>query len=202
VIINGLADSPSHKQWEVLFNQVNFQARQPETLRAVIERILPPIAAPTITLQPQSQTIVAGGTVTLTVSADGSAPLSYQWQKNGSAIPNATGASLVLPKVTLKEAGDYSVVVTSSGKSVASQAGTVKVVEPVRPVLSGSRRADGGGFEFVLTGETGRNYHIEFSTDLKSWKRVATITPGEQKAVYRNPDPTAALQGFYRAVSE
>src|ERR1700722_7796125 len=49
--------------------------------------------APTITAQPANQTVTAGQTATFTVAATGTAPLSYQWQKNGSAISGATAAS-------------------------------------------------------------------------------------------------------------
>src|SRR6266567_492637 len=42
--------------------------------------------APTITTQPASETVTAGQTATFTVTATGTAPLSYQWQKNGANI--------------------------------------------------------------------------------------------------------------------
>src|SRR4029077_9586998 len=46
----------------------------------------PAPVAPTITTQPVSQTVTAGQTATFTVVATGTAPLSYQWQKNGVNI--------------------------------------------------------------------------------------------------------------------
>src|SRR5215471_6940201 len=42
--------------------------------------------APAITTQPATQTVTAGQTATFTVTATGTAPLSYQWQKNGADI--------------------------------------------------------------------------------------------------------------------
>src|SRR5207302_13013 len=51
------------------------------------------LVAPTITTQPASQTVTTGQTATFTVTATGTAPLSYQWQKNGTAIGAATAAS-------------------------------------------------------------------------------------------------------------
>src|SRR5207249_8024356 len=48
--------------------------------------------APTITTQPVNQTVTAGQSATFTVVAYGTAPLSYQWQKNGANIPGATSA--------------------------------------------------------------------------------------------------------------
>src|SRR5947208_13522052 len=56
--------------------------------------------APAITTQPASQTVSAGQTATFTVAATGTAPLSYQWQKNGTAIGAATAASYTAPPST------------------------------------------------------------------------------------------------------
>ena len=40
------------------------------------------LAQPTIAVQPQSQTIVAGSTLTLSIEVSGTLPLVYQWQKD------------------------------------------------------------------------------------------------------------------------
>src|SRR2546421_9918059 len=48
--------------------------------------------APAITTQPASQMVSVGQTATFTVAATGTAPLRYQWQKNGTAIGGATAA--------------------------------------------------------------------------------------------------------------
>ncbi len=53
--------------------------------------------APTITTQPASKTVTAGQTATFTVAATGTAPLSYQWQKNGSAISGAIASTYTTP---------------------------------------------------------------------------------------------------------
>jgi len=45
---------------------------------------------PTITQQPKNAVAPPGGTVTFTVAAQGSAPLSYQWQKGGNPVGGAT----------------------------------------------------------------------------------------------------------------
>src|SRR5205807_3365571 len=49
--------------------------------------------APTITTQPANQTVTAGQTASFAVTANGTAPLNYQWQKNGANINGATSAS-------------------------------------------------------------------------------------------------------------
>jgi hypothetical protein len=56
--------------------------------------------APTITTQPANQTVTAGQTASFAVVAAGTAPLSYQWQKNGANIAGAASASYTTPVTT------------------------------------------------------------------------------------------------------
>src|SRR5205814_1075661 len=60
------------------------------TSRAAALTVNAVLVAPTITTQPASQTVTAGQTAAFTVTATGTSPLSYQWQKNGTAIGGAT----------------------------------------------------------------------------------------------------------------
>jgi M6 family metalloprotease-like protein len=85
-------------------------------------------APPTIATAPPSRQIGAGGEVTLSVVAGGVGPFTYQWQKDGVAVPGATAASLVLGAVGVGQAGSYTVVVGNSGGSVTSAAAVLAVV--------------------------------------------------------------------------
>jgi len=69
---------------------------------------------------PADQTIMEGGSVTFTVVAAGSAPLSYQWFKGANPIPDATAASYTIPSVRTSDAGDYRVVVSNPLPSSAT----------------------------------------------------------------------------------
>ena len=84
-------------------------------------------APPTITTQPQSRTNVAGTTATFTVAATTLSTPSFQWYLGSTALPGATNAALTLPFVRATNAGDYHVVVTSRGGSVASDPATLTV---------------------------------------------------------------------------
>src|SRR2546422_5528 len=53
--------------------------------------------APSITTQPANQTVTAGQAATFTVAATGTAPLTYQWNKNGTAITGATSSTYTTP---------------------------------------------------------------------------------------------------------
>jgi pectate lyase len=88
------------------------------------------IVPPTITTQPASQTANVGDGVSFTVVAGGAAPFNYQWQKNGSAITGANGASLTLANVQLSDAGDYSVEVNNDAGLATSEPATLTVVVP------------------------------------------------------------------------
>jgi hypothetical protein len=82
---------------------------------------------PVITTQPVSQTVAVGATVSFTVIATGTAPLSYQWQKNGANLAGATSATLTLANVTSANAGSYRVIVRNSASAVTSTAATLTV---------------------------------------------------------------------------
>jgi hypothetical protein len=86
--------------------------------------------APAVTQQPSSSTITAGGGVTLSVSASGTAPLSYQWYigtsgNTASPVSGGTGPQLVATPATTT---DYWVRVSNSCGSVNSATATVTVV--------------------------------------------------------------------------
>jgi Immunoglobulin domain/NHL repeat len=75
-------------------------------------------ASLTITTQPQSQTTIAGATVTFSVAANGPGTLTYQWYQNGTAISGATSASYTISNVQNSSVGTYTVVVTSSSSGI------------------------------------------------------------------------------------
>ncbi len=51
---------------------------------------------PTITVHPAGQTVTVGDSVTFNVSASGTTPLSYQWQRNGADVSGATSSSYTI----------------------------------------------------------------------------------------------------------
>jgi hypothetical protein len=88
------------------------------------------ITAPFIVLQPQDQSTPSGGTVAFTVFPAGTAPLTYQWQFNGTNLAGATAASLSLTNVQVSSAGNYSVVLSNSAGTLASSNAFLTVAVP------------------------------------------------------------------------
>ena len=75
---------------------------------------------PTITVQPQTTSVLFGQPASLSVSVTGSVPLFYQWRLNSNNIPGATGPSLTIAPAGFGDAGWYSVVVSNRGGMVIS----------------------------------------------------------------------------------
>lgn len=82
-----------------------------------------------ITAQPQSIEIDAGSNHTFQVTANGSAPISYQWRKDGSNISGATSNSLVLNNATTDDSGSYDCLVSNSCGSESSNVAELVVEE-------------------------------------------------------------------------
>ncbi|HZQ47624.1 MAG TPA: LamG-like jellyroll fold domain-containing protein, partial [Verrucomicrobiae bacterium] len=80
---------------------------------------------PFITAQPTNQLAYPGTVDTLSVSAGGSPPLSYQWQFDGTNLDGATNAVLTLSPVMPGQAGTYDVVVSNAAGSVQSSNATL-----------------------------------------------------------------------------
>ncbi len=115
-----------------------------------------PPTPPTVTGQPVSQTVLVGANVTFNVTATGTAPLNYQWRKNGTPIggnSSASTASLSLTSVTTADTASYTCVVSNAaGSNVSSAASlTVNLAPPAittQPV--GQITAVGGQAAFTV----------------------------------------------------
>lgn len=158
-IINGVAASPSHKQWELLYSHLGYgNLNQPiTTFRSVIDSVKAGAVTapepPAILRHPLSRTVPAGTNVTLAVEAGGAGPLAYLWKKDEEPLPDATAAVLDLGAVEASDAGDYSVTITGAGGTVTSRRARLIVADPIpgRIVnLSVRSRVDGGGSPLIV----------------------------------------------------
>jgi len=92
--------------------------------------ITPPPQAAAITVQPLSQTVPIGETATFTVTATGTAPISYQWSDNGVEIEGANSATYTTTPVSLAangstSIGSFDVTVSNSVNPVTSKTATL-----------------------------------------------------------------------------
>ena len=150
--------------------------------------------APSITTQPASQTVTAGQTATFTVVATGTAPLSYQWRKSGTAISGATAPTYTTPATTSADSGSqFTVVVTNTAGSVTSNAATLTVnasatapsitTQPASQTVTVGQTAT---FTVVATGTAPLSYQ---------WQKNGTAITGAISATYTTPATTSADNG-------
>ena len=86
------------------------------------------VTGPAITTQPSAASVTTGSTATFTVVATGTAPLSYQWTKNGTAISGATGSSHTTPATTRADnLALFAVAVSNVAATVTSATATLTV---------------------------------------------------------------------------
>ena len=83
---------------------------------------------PEMVAQPQSKSVNAGTNVTFTATVRGTAPLAFQWRRNGSVLAGATNLSLTLSNVQPVNAGNYSLRVTNALGFALSSDAVLKVV--------------------------------------------------------------------------
>ncbi len=138
----------------------------------------------TITLHPTNKIAGVGSNVTWSVSANGTAPRTYQWRKDGANIAGATNQSMTLTNVQLASSGAYNVAVSNVLGAVASSTGMLTVV--TRPLLSGPTRGAGGAFRFGIQGTPGSPCRIESSTNLPQWSFLTNFTLTGTSAMLTN----------------
>ncbi|MDC0713634.1 discoidin domain-containing protein [Stigmatella sp. ncwal1] len=153
----------------------------------------PPATAPTIILQPASTAVTSGQSATFTVTATGTAPMTFQWFRNGTAISGATAANYVTPATTSADNNaQFTVRLTNSLGSATSSAASLTVVAPAAVAITtppASRTAYVGQtatFSVTATGSPTLTYQ---------WRKNGTAIAGATAATYTTPVLTAADNG-------
>lgn len=153
---------------------------------------------PVITQSPPSVTVNYGEYVYLSVSVTSNTPVSYQWRKNGVAIPGATSSYYSLSgPVTETEAGNYTVVATNSQGSVTSEPCNVAVLPLQAPVVLGaplSRVVSQGG-EFSLYVEISSTTGVSYQ-----WRKDGVAIPGATSSGYSKSNVASSDSGSYTVV--
>jgi hypothetical protein len=152
----------------------------------------------TITTQPASQIVSVGATATFSVVANGTAPLTYQWQKNSVDIVGATMANYTTPPTVIGDSGGmYRVKITNSVNSVTSNAATLTVnavatgpaivTQPTNQTVVEGATAT---FSVVANGTAPLSYQWQKNnTDISGATAASYTTPatviGDNSATYR-----------------
>lgn len=154
-------------------------------------------AAPSITQPPSGATICSGAVLTLSVTASGTAPLAYQWTKNGSDVPGATASTYSVAAATVSHGGSYAVRVTNACGSATSTAATV-TVNAAPEIVAGPETQDAvEGTPVVLIVTASGSEPLTYR-----WRRDGTILAGETTASLSIGAVETADAGIYRVEIE
>jgi hypothetical protein len=108
---------------------------------------------PQITFQPLSLTVATGQRAEFRVEATGTDPLSFQWRKAGTSLPQQTNRTLVISNSQLADIGLYSVRITNAYGSAISSNALLSVVQTVALAdaldFSGSSWSSFGNNEWI-----------------------------------------------------
>jgi hypothetical protein len=110
---------------------------------------------PLVVSQPANITVVAGGAATFTINAEGQAPLTYSWRRNGAIIAGASASSYTLTNAQMSDSGaSFNCRVGNLLGGINSSSATLTVTAPGQLVQNGgfetgdfSYWTEGGNFE-------------------------------------------------------
>ncbi|MBS1811295.1 MAG: hypothetical protein JST84_24235 [Acidobacteria bacterium] len=146
-----------------------------------------------INTQPVNQTVCVGAATSFSVTASGT-NLSYQWRKNGTAIPGANAATYNLVSAAAADAGSYDVVITGTCNTLTSSAATL-IVNPATAITSqpvNQTVCVGAAASFAVTA-SGTNLSYQ-------WRRNGNAIPGATSSTYSLASTAAGDAGSYDVV--
>jgi len=151
---------------------------------------------------------VAGGNpASFSVGADGTAPLGYQWQLNGSdlvdggEISGSRASSLTLSQATAKDAGSYTVVISNCCGCVTSSVAALTVTMP-SPLLLPAATTAPGMINLTWAAVPGQQYQVLYTGDLASgcWTNLGPPITATNNTISSSdiigPDPQRFYQLF------
>ncbi|MDP9337362.1 MAG: pyrrolo-quinoline quinone [Acidobacteriota bacterium] len=148
--------------------------------------------APAITTQPASTTVAAGQKAPFSVTAAGSTPLTYQWQRGGGAISGATASTYSTAATSSADNGaQFRVVVSNSKGSVTSNTATLTVTSTsatapqisTQPASQQTTAGESATFTVAASGTSPLSYQ---------WLKNGSSISGATSSAYTTPATTSA----------
>jgi photosystem II stability/assembly factor-like uncharacterized protein len=190
-----LPGAASNSGW--LFRAVVSNPMGSVTSDAVVWRVSDTPIAPTFSVQPAATPVVLGTNALLAAVANGTAPLSYQWSRDGTPLPGATGSVLALPNVQAADLGSYQLFVNGPGGTATSNIAIVSAspgpTSPTPPSVTTQPRPTTVAAGALAT------FRVAVSGNPSpacQWTRNGIVIPGAASCdSYTTPPATAADNG-------
>lgn len=139
---------------------------------------------PLFLTQPQPVTLAAGDGASFSARVEGSLPITYQWFKDGVAVPGATSSSLSFGGASFADTGNYQLVATNPAGTNSSSVASLTVLPPITfanatnglvlhlkfdgDLTDATGRGNNGtaiGSPTFVTGQMGKALHYSTTTD-------------------------------------
>jgi len=175
-------------------NSAGSAASAPAVLNVVSQA-----AAPTIVSTSGDLTVPIGSSAVFAATVNGTAPLSFQWQRNGIALTGANAPILRLDQVSSAQAGSYTLQVSNPAGSVTSPAQRLtvadgEIIAPTIVTQPASATVNAGNtvsFAVAVAGTGPITYQ---------WRRNGTAIGGANGAVYTIAAAATTDAGTYTVV--
>jgi hypothetical protein len=151
---------------------------------------------PAIQVPPTGQTVAAGSSASLSVSAFSTVPMTYQWFNGSGPVLDATNSTLTFNPALTNYTGSYGVVVSNASGSVTSSAAALMVYQPVSIVAAPADQlvsyGDTASFSVVAAG---------FPTVGYQWSFKGANIAGANSSTLAIPGVTTNQLGAYSVLA-
>jgi large repetitive protein len=159
-------------------------------LSAVAQPLAPSVASLT-----RSQTVNEGRSLTLSVSADGSLPFTFQWRKDGVDLSGATTTSYTIDPVRVAHAGSYTVIISNAVGTITSD----PILIAVNPATAPTFYHQPQNASFTIGGTLSLRAYASGTDPLTyQWYKDGAVIPGATNPYFQKSDTTAADAGTYK----
>ncbi|WP_193210607.1 immunoglobulin domain-containing protein [Luteolibacter marinus] len=154
-----------------------------------------------ITGGPASQTRAPGESVDFTVAAAATGPVTFQWLKDGTALPGTNTPVLNLQNLQTSDSGNYKVSL-ASGSAIATSSNAVltvgEVVENSDFRIHRLTMNPDQTVTFDIVGQLNNDVVVYASDDLVNWTLLGTHLNATGSISAADPDADGKTKRFYR----
>ena len=140
--------------------------------------------------------VTAGSTVMLSVTADGTTPFTYQWEKDGNNLVGSTGPTLTIANIQSANVGSYSVMVSNSAGSTTSDISTITIAVAPAIITQPVSQSVAAGVNVTFTVAASGIPSPTFQ-----WRKNGALIPNASTATLTLSTVTASASGTYTVVA-